>query len=231
MVNFFYTYREDSIKIQSITINDIDIIFLDIDILDSSLLQLLEEVGIAVPRFCFHEHLSIAGNCRICLVELKGSTKPVIACATEITDNSVIYTNSFLVKVVRENIIELLLINHPLDCPICDQGGECDLQDQVVIYGGDRSKYSLLRRSVFDVNLGPFIKSIMTRCIHCTRCIRYLNEVVGNKILGTLGRGRLTEIGSYLSSIQLTTNLTGNLSDLCPVGALTSKPTAYKARS
>jgi NADH dehydrogenase/NADH:ubiquinone oxidoreductase subunit G len=114
MVNFFYTYREDSIKIQSITINDIDIIFLDIDILDSSLLQLLEEVGIAVPRFCFHEHLSIAGNCRICLVELKGSTKPVIACATEITDNSVIYTNSFLVKVVRENIIELLLIN--LEC-------------------------------------------------------------------------------------------------------------------
>ena len=194
-----------------------------------TLIQYCEFNAIAVPRFCFHEQLSIAGNCRMCIVEVFESVKPIIACATEVVANLKIFTNSFFVRKARENILELLLINHPLDCPICDQGGECDLQDQTVIYGSDRGRYKELKRSVSDKYFGPFVKAIMTRCIHCTRCIRYFTEVVGVPQLGTLGRGRNTEIGTYVVSA-FTSEIAGNVVDLCPVGALTSKPSAYKAR-
>jgi NADH dehydrogenase/NADH:ubiquinone oxidoreductase subunit G len=194
-----------------------------------TILQQCEILGIRVPRFCYHEKLSIAGNCRICLVEVSNSFKLVVACATMISKNITINTMSNIVKNSRENILEMLLINHPLDCPICDQGGECDLQDQAILYGKDRSKFKEIKRSVFDKNLSPFIKTIMTRCIHCTRCIRYFNEVVGYKFIGTLGRGSQMEISNYVYTYD-TTELSGNVVDLCPVGALTSKPFAFSAR-
>jgi NADH dehydrogenase/NADH:ubiquinone oxidoreductase subunit G len=195
-----------------------------------TLLQYRESKRIAIPRFCFHEKLSIVGNCRVCMVEVEGVRKPVIACATEATSGPKIRTNSVLARVARENIIEFLLINHPLDCPICDQGGECDLQDQTVIYGSDRSRYREQKRSVTDKNFGPLVKAVMTRCTHCTRCIRHPNEPAGTKILGTLGRGVGTEIGTYVE-LPLTPEISGNVIDLCPVGALTTKPSAYRARS
>lgn len=194
-----------------------------------TILQQCEILGIRVPRFCYHEKLSIAGNCRICLVEVSNSFKLVVSCATMISKNISINTISNVVKHSRENILEMLLINHPLDCPICDQGGECDLQDQAILYGKDRSKFKEIKRSVFDKNLSPFIKTIMTRCIHCTRCIRYFNEIVGYKFLGTVGRGSQMEISNYIYTHD-TTELSGNVVDLCPVGALTSKPFAFSAR-
>ncbi len=194
-----------------------------------TLLQQCESLGISVPRFCYHETLSIAGNCRMCMVELETSVKPVIACSTSLTKGMSVWTNSVLVKKARENVLELLLINHPLDCPICDQGGECDLQDQTMVYGGDRGRFKEEKRSVSDKALGPFIKTIMTRCIHCTRCVRFCDEVLGESSLGTMGRGNATEIGTYLSK-SVTGELSGNVIDLCPVGALTSKPYAFNAR-
>lgn len=194
-----------------------------------TILQQCELLNIVIPRFCFHEKLSIAGNCRICLVEINTSFKLVVACATMMSKNLVVNTISDSVKNSRENIIEFLLINHPLDCPICDQGGECDLQDQTLLYGRDRSRFKEIKSTVFDKNISPFIKTIMTRCIHCTRCIRYFNEVIGFNILGTLGRGGKTEISNYIFQNDVT-ELSGNVVDLCPVGALTSKPYAYTAR-
>ena len=201
-----------------------------IDVSDFTLIQYCESNGVTIPRFCFHEQLTIAGNCRLCLVEVVNAAKPMIACAAEVFSNLKVLTNSKLVYNARESIIEFLLINHPLDCPICDQGGECDLQDQSVIYGSDRGRYKENKRTVSDKFFGPFIKAIMTRCIHCTRCVRYFSEIVGSTQLGTLGRGRSTEIGTYTTTI-LQSEISGNVIDLCPVGALTSKPSAYKARS
>jgi NADH dehydrogenase/NADH:ubiquinone oxidoreductase subunit G len=156
---------------------------------DYTILQISEIMGISIPRFCYHEALSIAGNCRMCMVEVQKTVKPVIACATSISKDMVIFTNTELVKIARENVLELLLINHPLDCPICDQGGECDLQDEAMIYGTDRGRFIDNKRSVEDKELGPIIKTIMTRCIHRTRCIRYAEEIAGVPILGTMGRG------------------------------------------
>jgi len=191
-----------------------------------TVLQACEQVNIVVPRFCYHEKLSIAGNCRMCLVEIEKSPKPVASCAMPINTGMVIFTETPLVKKAREAIIELLLLNHPLDCPICDQGGECDLQDLTLNYGSDRNRYFELRRRVEDKECGPIIKTIMTRCIHCTRCIRFLTELAGLETFGALGRGEIMEIGTYLNKY-LKTELSGNLIDLCPVGALTSKPYAF----
>jgi NADH dehydrogenase (ubiquinone) Fe-S protein 1 len=194
-----------------------------------TIIQFCEFLNISIPRFCYHDRLSIAGNCRMCMVELKSSLKPVIACATSLMKNMHIYTTTFFVKKARENVLEFLLINHPLDCPICDQGGECDLQDQAVIYGSDRGRFKEIKRSVQDLFMGPVVKTIMTRCIHCTRCIRFSEEIVGDYSLGRLGRGDITEIGTYLKKPFLD-ELSGNIVDLCPVGALTSRSYAFKAR-
>jgi len=194
-----------------------------------SVLEACQYVGINLPRFCYHEIISVAGNCRMCLVEIEKSPKPVVACAMPISNNISIITNSPLVKKARENILELLLINHPLDCPICDQGGECDLQDQTKIFGGDSMRFFKKKRSVEDKNFGLTIKTIMTRCIHCTRCVRFSEELTGSPSFGTLNRGGITEIGSYVNSAFIS-EISGNIVDLCPVGALTSKNYAFKAR-
>lgn len=196
---------------------------------DFTVLQLCEQLDISIPRFCYHRELSIAGNCRMCMIEIKNSVKPVIACATSLSKNMYIYTNTELVKIARENVLEFLSINHPLDCPICDQGGECDLQDQTMIYGSDRGRFKEVKRSVEDKYFGPIVKTIMTRCIHCTRCIRYSEEIAGISILGTMGRGKETEISTYVSKY-LHSELIGNIVDICPVGALTLKPYAFRAR-
>lgn len=195
-----------------------------------TILQLCEELGISIPRFCYHRELSIVGNCRMCMVELKSSIKPVIACATSLSKNVNIFTNSELVKAARGNVLEFLLINHPLDCPICDQGGECDLQDQAFLYGSDKSRFAEYKRSVEDKNFGPIIKTVMSRCIHCTRCVRYAEEIIGVFSIGTMGRGKETEISTYNNSI-LQHEMIGNIADICPVGALLIKPTAFKART
>lgn len=194
-----------------------------------SILEACSTIGVKVPRFCYHETLSIAGNCRMCLVEVEGVEKPVASCLTEVSENIVIYTDSLFVKKARENVVEALLLNHPLDCPICDQAGECDLQDQTKVFGSVNSKFSLKRRSVEDKNCGPLIKTIMTRCIHCTRCVRYGAEVAGIDYLGTFNRGTSTEIGSFVANF-FDSEISGNVIDLCPVGALTAKPFAYKVR-
>ena len=197
---------------------------------NASILQACEEAQIEVPRFCYHEKLSVAGNCRMCLVEVEKSPKPVVSCAMPIAKGMVIYTNTPLVKKARESVLEFLLINHPLDCPICDQGGECDLQDETIHFGTDRGRFFEFKRSVEDKECGPIVKTIMTRCIHCTRCVRFSAEIAGQETLGSFGRGDETEIGTYVQSF-IKTELSGNLVDLCPVGALTSKPYAYTARS
>ncbi|HSI01199.1 MAG TPA: NADH-quinone oxidoreductase subunit NuoG, partial [Reyranella sp.] len=182
-------------------------------------------------RFCYHERLSIAGNCRMCLVEVKpGPPKPQASCAMPVADKQEIITNSATVKKARNGVMEFLLINHPLDCPICDQGGECDLQDQAMAYGYDRSRYAENKRAVPDKELGPLVKTSMNRCIQCTRCVRFAAEVAGVEELGATGRGEAMEITTYVQHA-LTTELAGNLVDICPVGALTSKPYAYEARS
>merc|ERR1712072_1200678 len=196
---------------------------------NSTVLEACESIGIEVPRFCFHERLSVAGNCRMCLVELEKSPKPVASCAMPIMPDMKIFTDTPLVKKAREGVLEFLLLNHPLDCPICDQGGECDLQDQAMVFGSDSSRFYDLKRGVHDKKLGPLIKTIMTRCIHCTRCIRFATEVAGVEDLGTVVRGTDTEIGTYIEKI-FKSELSGNVIDLCPVGALTSKPYAFKAR-
>ncbi len=195
-----------------------------------TVLQACEIAGIDLPRFCYHEKLSVAGNCRMCLVEVQKSPKPVVACAMPVSKGMIIFTDTPLVRKARESVLEFLLINHPLDCPICDQGGECDLQDEAYYYGSDRGRFFEFKRSVEDKECGPIIKTIMTRCIHCTRCIRFSTEVAGNEDMGAFGRGEETEIGTYINLI-LRTELSGNLVDLCPVGALTSKPYAFQARS
>ena len=195
----------------------------------STVLQACEAAGAEIPRFCYHERLSIAGNCRMCLVEMEKAPKPVASCAMPAGDNMVIKTNTPLVKKAREGVMEFLLINHPLDCPICDQGGECDLQDQAMAYGTDSSRYDENKRAVKEKYMGPLIKTIMTRCIHCTRCVRFADEVAGIEELGATGRGENMEITTYVEKA-LTSELSGNLVDLCPVGALTSKPYAFAAR-
>ena len=203
-----------------------------------TLLQACEEAGAEVPRFCYHERLSVAGNCRMCLVEVKGGPpKPQASCAMSVRDlrpgpngePPEMFTNTPMVKKAREGVMEFLLINHPLDCPICDQGGECDLQDQAMAYGVSGSRFAENKRAVEDKYMGPLIKTVMNRCIHCTRCVRFTTEVAGISELGLLGRGEDAEITPYLERA-LTSELQGNVIDLCPVGALTSKPYAFNAR-
>ena len=196
---------------------------------NSTVLEACEIIGIEIPRFCYHETLSIAGNCRMCLVEVEKSPKPVVSCAMPVMSGMKIFTNTPLVKKAREGVLEFLLLNHPLDCPICDQGGECDLQDQAMLFGNDRSRFYSFKRTVEDKNVGPLIKTIMTRCIHCTRCVRFAAEIAGIEDLGTTARGTHTEIGTYIEKI-FQSELSGNVIDLCPVGALTSKPYAFTSR-
>nr|YP_010394834.1 NADH dehydrogenase subunit 11 [Phytophthora megakarya]DAZ89271.1 TPA_asm: NADH dehydrogenase subunit 11 [Phytophthora megakarya] len=195
-----------------------------------TVLQACNNFKIEIPKFCFQENLQIAGNCRMCLVEIENSPKPVASCAMPLMPNMKIFTNTPLVQKARESVLEFLLINHPLDCPICDQASECDLQDQTMIFGSDRSRFFFKKRGVEDKYCGPFIKTIMTRCIHCTRCVRFANEICGIDDLGTTGRGNKTEINFYYPKI-FNSEFSGNLVDLCPVGALTSKPYTFKARS
>ena len=195
----------------------------------STVLQACEVAGKEIPRFCYHERLSIAGNCRMCLVEMEKSPKPVASCAMPVMDGQVIKTNTPMVKKAREGVMEFLLINHPLDCPICDQGGECDLQDQAFNYGGGRSRYELNKRSVDQKHMGPLIKTHMNRCIHCTRCVRFSEEVAGIAEIGAINRGENMEITTYLENT-IDSEMSGNVIDLCPVGALTSKPYSYEAR-
>lgn len=194
-----------------------------------NIIQACNENNINIPKFCYHQELSIAGNCRMCLVEVKGINKPIASCAIPVSPDMSVYTNSKLVKKAREGILEFILINHPLDCPICDQGGECDLQDQSLVFGSDRGRFYEYKRSVNDKDCGPFIKTIMTRCIHCTRCVRFLDEVSGFKYLGLIGRGSKIEISNFINKV-IFTEFSGNIVDLCPVGALTLKTYAFKAR-
>jgi NADH dehydrogenase/NADH:ubiquinone oxidoreductase subunit G len=196
---------------------------------DISIIEATKYIGIQIPRFCYHESLSIAGNCRMCLVELENSEKLVIACLTIIQEEDEILTNTLAVKKARENILETLLLNHPLDCPICDQAGECDLQEQTKIYGSNTNKLHSKKRTVEDKNCGVFIKTVMTRCIHCTRCVRFSKEISNKEFFGLLQRGEKTEIGQYVDTF-FNSNISGNVIDLCPVGALTSSPYAFKAR-
>ena len=194
-----------------------------------TVIQACEEAGIEIPRFCYHEKLSIAGNCRMCLVEMENSNKPIASCAMPVAEGMNVKTNSEMVIKARKGVMEFLLINHPLDCPICDQGGECDLQDQAMAYGSGISRFIENKRAVKDKNLGPLVQTHMTRCIHCTRCIRFSEEIAGNDQLGAVGRGEDTEITSYLEK-SINFEMSGNVIDLCPVGALTSKPYEYIAR-
>ncbi|PPR46534.1 MAG: NADH-quinone oxidoreductase chain 3 [Alphaproteobacteria bacterium MarineAlpha5_Bin9] len=194
-----------------------------------TVLQACEIAGKEIPRFCYHDRLSIAGNCRMCLVEIEKSTKPIASCAMPAQEGMKIKTNSELIKKARQGVMEFLLINHPLDCPICDQGGECDLQDQALYYGLDKSRFEENKRAVTNKYMGPLVSTIMTRCIHCTRCVRFASEVAGVDDLGMLGRGENVEITTFLEKT-IKSELSGNVIDLCPVGALTSKPYAFQAR-
>ena len=194
-----------------------------------TVLQACELGGVEIPIFCYHEKLSIAGNCRMCLVEMEKSPKPIASCATPATDGMKIKTNTSFVDKARKGVMEFLLANHPLDCPVCDQGGECDLQDQSLFYGLDNSRYTENKRQVKEKYMGPLIKTQMTRCIHCTRCIRFATEVAGIPELGAIGRGEDMEITTYLEK-SMESELSANVIDLCPVGALTSKPYAFEAR-
>jgi NADH-quinone oxidoreductase subunit G len=196
----------------------------------STVLQACEAAGREIPVFCYHPRLNIAGNCRMCLVEIEKSPKPVASCAMPAAEGMVVRTGTPLVHKAREGVLEMLLINHPLDCPICDQGGECDLQDLTLFYGPDHSRYKENKRAVVDKNLGPLISTHMTRCIHCTRCIRFLDEVAGVEELGMVSRGEQEEISTWIERA-LTSELQGNIIDLCPVGALNSKPFEFRARS
>ena len=196
----------------------------------TSIIQAAEQLGIEVPRFCYHDKLSVPANCRMCLVQVEGGPpKPVAACAMPCAEDMKVHTQSDMAKKARKGVMEMLLINHPLDCPICDQGGECDLQDQAMAYGYDRSRYAEEKRAVKDKELGPLIKTVMTRCIHCTRCVRFGDEIAGVSEMGVLGRGEHLEIGTYVEQMT-TSELSGNIIDICPVGALTSKPYAFTAR-
>jgi len=200
---------------------------------NTPLIDYCETLGVIIPHYCYHKNLSISGNCRMCLVELENSPKPIVSCAMNAKSclaNGAIYTNSSLVKKARENILEFLLLNHPLDCPICDQGGECDLQDQSLFFGITKKRFYSFKRVVLDKNIGPIIKTVMTRCIHCTRCVRFASEIAGVEDIGMFGRGLQSEIGTYVEKI-FQSELSGNVIDLCPVGALTSKPYPFLNRS
>ena len=211
---------------QKLKINNIDIEIEE----GLTVLQACEKAGVEIPRFCYHERLSIAGNCRMCLVEMEKSPKPIASCAMPAIDGMNIKTNTPLVEKARKGVMEFLLANHPLDCPVCDQGGECDLQDQSMFYGVDKSRFKENKRQVPEKNLGPLIKTIMTRCIHCTRCVRFATEVAGVEELGAIGRGEDMQITTYLEK-SMESEMSGNVVDLCPVGALTSKPYVFEARS
>ncbi len=208
-----------------LTVNDIEV-----DVEDgSTVLHACEAAGVEIPRFCYHDRLSIAGNCRMCLVDMERAPKPIASCAMPAGDGMIIRTDTDRVKKAREGVMEFLLINHPLDCPICDQGGECDLQDQAMGYGLDGSRFSENKRAVDNKHMGPLISTVMTRCIHCTRCVRFATEVAGVPELGAIGRGETMEITTYLEK-SLASELSANVIDLCPVGALTSRPYAFTAR-
>ena len=194
-----------------------------------TVLQACEKAGVEIPRFCYHEKLSIAGNCRMCLVEMEKSPKPVASCAMPASEGMNIKTNTALVEKARKGVMEFLLVNHPLDCPVCDQGGECDLQDQSMFYGVDKSRFKENKRAVSEKNMGPLIKTQMTRCIHCTRCIRFATEIAGVPEIGAIGRGEDMQITTYLEQ-SMQSELSANVVDLCPVGALTSKPYVFEAR-
>jgi len=194
-----------------------------------TVLQACEKIGVEIPRFCYHEKLSIAGNCRMCLVEMEKSPKPIASCAMPAAEGMNIKTNTPFVEKARKGVMEFLLANHPLDCPVCDQGGECDLQDQSMFYGIDKSRFKENKREVPEKNMGPLIKTQMTRCIHCTRCIRFATEVAGVPELGAIGRGEDMQITTYLEQ-SMQSELSANVVDLCPVGALTSKPYVFEAR-
>ena len=194
-----------------------------------TVLQACEKAGVEIPRFCYHEKLSIAGNCRMCLVEMEKSPKPVASCAMPATEGMNIKTNTAFVEKARKGVMEFLLANHPLDCPVCDQGGECDLQDQSMFYGVDKSRFKENKRSVPEKNMGPLIKTQMTRCIHCTRCVRFATEIAGVPEIGAIGRGEDMQITTYLEQ-SMQSELSANVVDLCPVGALTSKPYVFEAR-
>jgi NADH-quinone oxidoreductase subunit G len=194
-----------------------------------TVLQACEKAGVEIPRFCYHEKLSIAGNCRMCLVEIEKSPKPIASCAMPAIEGMNIKTNTPFVEKARKGVMEFLLVNHPLDCPVCDQGGECDLQDQSMLYGVDKSRFNENKRNVPEKNMGPLIKTQMTRCIHCTRCIRFATEVAGVPELGAIGRGEDMQITTYLEQ-SMQSELSANVIDLCPVGALTSKPYVFEAR-
>src|ERR1700681_2820836 len=195
----------------------------------TTVLQACQSIGVEIAHFCFHERLAIAGNCRMCLVEQERAPKPIASCAMPAADGMVILTQSEKAKKARHAVMEMLLINHPLDCPICDQGGECDLQDQAMAYGVHASRSAENKRAVEYKYIGPLVKTIMTRCIHCTRCIRFSTEVAGVSELGAIGRGEDMEITTYLEHA-MSSELQSNVVDLCPVGALTSKPYAFQAR-
>ena len=196
----------------------------------TTIIQAADQLGIEIPRFCYHERLAIAGNCRMCLVEVEKAPKPVASCAMPVAEGMVVKTDTPQVLKARKGVMEFLLINHPLDCPICDQGGECDLQDEAIAYGGDRGRYKEEKRAVPEKSYGPLVKPIMTRCIHCTRCIRFVQDVAGVPELGGTGRGEHLEVGTYIEKA-LSSELSGNIIDLCPVGALTNKPYSFTARS
>lgn len=202
--------------------------------LNAPLIEYSETLGIKIPHYCYHKNLSIAGNCRMCLIELTKSPKPVVSCAmtarSSLAANTVIYTHSPLIKKARENILEFLLINHPLDCPICDQGGMCDLQDQSMAFGSIKKRFYNFRRIVVNKNVGPIVKTVMSRCIHCTRCVRFANEIACVSDLGIFGRGADSEIGTYVNKL-FCSELSGNVSEICPVGALTLKPYAFVNRN
>lgn len=200
---------------------------------NTPLIEYCETLGINIPHYCYHKNLSISGNCRMCLVELKNSPKPIVSCAMNAKScltNGDVYTNSSLVKKARENVLEFLLLNHPLDCPICDQGGECDLQDQSLFFGLTKKRFYSFKRVVLNKNIGPIVKTVMTRCIHCTRCVRFAAEIAGVEDIGMFGRGLSSEIGTYVDKL-FQSELSGNIIDLCPVGALTSKPYPFTHRS
>ena len=212
-MNYFYV---NDLKVNNIVHNQ-------------NIIDYLENIGILIPHYCYHQNLSVSGNCRMCLIELKNSPKPLVSCAMTVTNKMELYTDSPLVKKARENVLEFLLLNHPLDCPVCDQGGECDLQDQSMVFGVSRKRFFKYKRSVVNKNIGPIVKTIMTRCIHCTRCVRFTSEIAGVNDLGTFSRGNSMEIGTYISKT-FQSELSGNVIDLCPVGALTSKPYTFVDR-
>jgi NADH-quinone oxidoreductase subunit G len=196
----------------------------------TTIIQAADQLGIEIPRFCYHERLAIAGNCRMCLVEVEKMPKPVASCAMPVNEGMVVKTNTPGVRKARQGVMEFLLMNHPLDCPICDQGGECDLQDQAMAYGQDKTRCTDGKRAVPDKDYGPLVETMMTRCIQCTRCVRFISEIAGTPVLGGLGRGEHLEITRYVNAA-VSSELSGNLIDLCPVGALTNKPASYTYRS